>query len=164
MTMRTSRVEMHDTLKRARDKIQQEHNWTQGALARKRDGEIVEPQHPEARQWCAMGALYACDPSMYAAWDIENLLRLIVQVDSGYNGSDADDAEFPSLTSFNYFNDDYATHQDIIGIFDKTLEILDSETEERIRYILENELDFLMEDWSEEDREKVYGWRNKLPN
>ena len=118
--MRTSRKEMYAVILGATSLIHDEENWTQGQLARDSDGNEVDPKSPEAVQWCAMGAIHACSHrNEQVAGDLESLLRTIVEEDSGYMGTKADDAEFPSISAFNYFNDEYATHADIIGLFRK---------------------------------------------
>ena len=116
--MRTSVPEMIDCILRAEKLILKEENWTQGAKARKADGTECSVEDPEAVQFCAMGAIEACcTDNGQVAWDLENLLQQVVEDDSGYMGYDADTAKFPTIQQFNYFNDEHATHGDIIGIF-----------------------------------------------
>ena len=46
-----------ELLRRAKRLIKNKNNWCQGYYARDSDGQIVEANTPEARQWCATGAL-----------------------------------------------------------------------------------------------------------
>ena len=46
-------------LKRARDKIASAVHWCQGARAKNAAGTSVEPDSPNAVQWCSTGALLA---------------------------------------------------------------------------------------------------------
>ena len=118
--MRTSVPEMGKYLAQARIKIDKEEHWTQGATARDTEGNECPVDSPDAVKWCAMGAIESCcthNPDI--GYDLENLLRDTVEFDSGYMGTAVGTAEFPSISQFNYFNDEYATHKDIIGIFDK---------------------------------------------
>ena len=115
-------TELHNVLQKARHKIKDEQNWTQGTFARDERGNPVETKSELAVRWCAMGAIESCTDDRRTIGDIEKILKDIVEADSGYMGSDADNADFPSISSFNYFNDQYATHKDILGVFDRALE------------------------------------------
>ena len=124
--LRTNIESITKALEKAITKIKHKRNWTQGALARDKWGNKVDTKSPKACRWCAVGAIDASTNNEKVVWDLENLLKNFVQEDSGYMGTDADDADFPSLSSFNYFNDEYATHKDIIGVFHSLLDNLKS--------------------------------------
>lgn len=113
--------------KKSRGKIRHKRHWTQGALARDKFKRSVDPKSKDAVCWCAMGSVKAVTSNKKVIGMIDRLLRDIVEADSGYMGTDAESAEFPSLTAFNYFNDKYGTHEDIIGVFDKLIENLEQE-------------------------------------
>lgn len=48
----------------ARNRITEFDSWTQGTLAKDKDGNSVQPGDPAARQWCAIGALAAEFPEL----------------------------------------------------------------------------------------------------
>jgi hypothetical protein len=47
-----------ELLKAAKAKIADEKHWTREAWARDEGGVKIDEGHPDARQWCAVGALY----------------------------------------------------------------------------------------------------------
>ena len=116
---------LHLTLKKARHKIRLKRNWTQDELARDKHNNPVDPRSKTACKWCAMGAIEAITPNKTIHRDLESFLREIVEYDSGYMGKDRDTADMPTLSSLNYFNDEYATHEDIIKVFDKGIDRLE---------------------------------------
>ena len=48
----------------ARNRIEDFENWTHGAIARDKDGNVVDPGDESACQWCAIGALAAEFPEI----------------------------------------------------------------------------------------------------
>ncbi len=58
-----------ETLKAARKKIEGKFNWTQGAAARDVIGDAVNADSQYAVSWCALGAIDAvCPKDEYAIW------------------------------------------------------------------------------------------------
>jgi hypothetical protein len=63
---------------KAKDLLKDSSKWTQGALARNRDGRVCMPGSPDAESWCLIGAIcrtYRDNESLNAA--IEAVDRVI---------------------------------------------------------------------------------------
>jgi hypothetical protein len=50
---------VHEILKAARQRIEKPEHWTQGFMARDKDGNPTKSTNREACQWCALGAISA---------------------------------------------------------------------------------------------------------
>ena len=123
-TKRTNEA-IYKTLKKAKFKIRQRRYWTQDALARDKRNNPVDPKSKIACKWCAMGAIHAITSNEELIRECEFYLRELVERDSGYMGINKDDANYPTLSAFNYFNDDYAEYEDIIGVFEQAINELE---------------------------------------
>jgi hypothetical protein len=98
-------------LKAARDLISVPERWTQGADARRSadDHERLHPTHPEAKLWCADGAL------IKAAKDNDAAYRVARKALREQTGALA-------LVKFN----DSRTHPEVLAIFDSAIAQLEA--------------------------------------
>ena len=72
----TAALSTADILNRAADLIAPDGAWTQGALARTRNGYAIGPEEDDAVCWCVQGALYrAGGENVWAAGDAHIALK-----------------------------------------------------------------------------------------
>lgn len=95
-----------ELIKKARNKIYFKKHWTQSAIARNKDGKVVEVHDRNAVCWCVMGALIVVCPTQ---WHFESIIDTIYKV-TGTN-------------SIIYINDRKG-HAAVIRIFNKAIKIL----------------------------------------
>ncbi len=82
----------------------EEQGWTQGAIARNVDAEMVDPDDDDAVCWCAMGALIVAEPNF------DRLLDALYVLRSSTNGY------------VDLFNDAPGrTQQEVIAAFDRAI-------------------------------------------
>lgn len=67
-----------DVLRAAADRISKPGAWTQRAPARMADGNLCYPTHPEARAWCAIGAIYVVTPDGFLRRDAQAMAECLV--------------------------------------------------------------------------------------
>lgn len=107
-----------DLLKQARELIADPAHWTTGTLARDKKGIAVLVDNKAACSFCALGAIYrtkfdACLPGTITASAIMAVSDEAFQI-SGHS----------NLTSF---NDNGATHSEVLEAFDRAIERLENE-------------------------------------
>ena len=95
-----------ELIKKARNKIYFKKHWTQSAIARNKDGEIVGVRDRNAVCWCAIGALDVVCPT---EWHFTSIMDIIYKVT--YTNS---------IININ----DLEGHAAVIRIFNKAIKIL----------------------------------------
>ena len=98
-------------IERARDLISDEQQWCYGTHARGRGGFPVSVKHPDARRFCAMGALLlAASEVCSTAEDADNLAK--------------DIAKMISPTGSLVFINDHRGHGAVLALFDQAIAAL----------------------------------------
>ncbi len=98
-------------IQRARDLISDEQNWCYGTHARGRGGFPVSVKHPDARRFCAMGALLrAASEVCSTAKDADNLAK--------------DIANMISPSGSLVFINDHRGHAAVLSLFDQAIATL----------------------------------------
>jgi hypothetical protein len=109
-----SRPLAHQIATRARELIADQSHWTQGPLARRRDGAKTEPEDADAYSFCADGALmraaHEVIPDRQQSRDFAMVVRTSIELF----------AELPDSVLIEYVND-CEGHQAIIELFDQWL-------------------------------------------
>lgn len=93
--------------------IQDPKRWTQGAFARDKENEKVSSHNPTAVCWCSLGALNRIEDS----GEYRQAVRLLCKA-AGMEVAD--------------FNDS-ATHEEVIAMWDKAIELAKEEQNEPAR-------------------------------
>lgn len=101
-------------LVRAKEKIVNPYNWTQGTTARTADGRPCESTFPDAVQFCALGATESATVELgYArlhSYEANRILQDCIRKPG--------DWEAPNYIST--YNDSH-THSEVLAIFDKAI-------------------------------------------
>ena len=95
-------------IQRAREIISDEQHWCRGSYARGRAGAPVSINHPDARRYCAMGALMLAAQEMSS--DFATAEELVYRA-----------AQIISPTGSLVVTNDYEGHVAVLALFDAAL-------------------------------------------
>lgn len=93
-----------EILRAARALIATPDQWTQGTVARDKNGRRAHPESPAARQWCAAGACIATGAGIAAGCALDAVAR-----SKGHL----------FVTAFN--DDPDTTHTDVLALYDRAI-------------------------------------------
>lgn len=128
-----TKEEILAVMKDSKERIQDPKHWTQGAEARKIDGTRCDANNQEAYSFCAVGSMNASPlnrteiivsqtfrnyPRDIASYVEAILLEIVDRLD--WN-----DTAY-TLRKLNYFNDDNASHKDLMRVFDMGIKELEN--------------------------------------
>jgi hypothetical protein len=100
------------TLIAAKQLLSDPKHWIKGDLAKNESGAVVDPMASDAICWCMNGAMIKVTES-------NNLARIIQEMDAQDYLYKA--IPVPYVSSYN--DADETTHQDIMNVFDKAIEL-----------------------------------------
>lgn len=100
-------------LKAARDLISEPSGWVQGPFAVNSAGDGVDPHHPSAAAFCAIGATWAAAPAGNTSLSIAADRELERTLGDGQTANEFSDAP-------------ERTHAEVLDLFDRTIARLDA--------------------------------------
>jgi hypothetical protein len=109
-------------LKQAREILSNPDHWTKGCNARDRYGHSCASAGGEACKWCAHGALCKLTPA-----DTQEEKQKACDIRNKAMGYLRKVSESRGFISFTYYNDEVATHSDILSLFDEAIRLEDAD-------------------------------------
>jgi hypothetical protein len=111
--MKPNKLSVRDVLVAARKTLTNLKHWTQRYYAKDENGDYVEANNPHAVCWCSIGAIMLAAKTDYM-WDDDSIIaRAQRSLEEQIGGS--------SITTW---NDQLASHQDVLNAFDAAIEEL----------------------------------------
>ena len=111
--MSTDVSKVRDTLMFIRKLLSEPERWTQGVIARNKNGYRVEPEDSCATSWCLGGAIYlaCCTLKFDATTHVSTISYLATHLPT----------EFENKEMHNYNDSPATTHTDILELLDTTI-------------------------------------------
>jgi hypothetical protein len=104
-------TEVLETLRAARAQITERENWTQGCMARDRDGNVCSPHSADAYSFCAFGAIVVAVGGYDAAKSArERLWHKLSKMEE---------------RCLSIYNDSH-THEEVLALFDAAIARLEA--------------------------------------